>query len=166
MCCTCCTTSCSLRPSKSKLRAKVCVLSGNRKKEDLMCISVISESSLSTPGFSFPIPAVVVLVDAANCSGYHVCWAVYQLPVLTKLNKSVGVQALDTLTPLGRGQAQLLVGPATSGKTSLAVDAIIGQHALQQPGQPPVRCVYASVGHRSATSPSVSSNAPPPPPPL
>lgn len=59
------------------------------------------------------------------------------------------VQALDTLTPLGRGQAQLLVGPAGSGKTSLAVDAIIGQHAVQQPGQSPVRCVYASVGHRS-----------------
>ncbi|KAL3150580.1 hypothetical protein ABBQ32_000390 [Trebouxia sp. C0010 RCD-2024] len=58
-----------------------------------------------------------------------------------------GVKALDTLTPLGRGQAQLLLGPAASGKTSLAVDAIIGQHALQRPGQSPVRCVYASVGH-------------------
>lgn len=67
-------------------------------------------------------------------------------------NQSVGVQALDTLTPLGRGQAQLLVGPAGSGKTSLAVDAIIGQHAVQQSGQPPVRCVYASVGHRSAVT--------------
>ena len=58
------------------------------------------------------------------------------------------MQALDTLTPLGRGQAQLLVGPAGSGKTSLAVDAILGQQALQQPAQAPVRCVYASVGHR------------------
>lgn len=57
-------------------------------------------------------------------------------------------QAVDTLTPLGRGQAQLLVGPAASGKSSLAVDAILGQHMQQQPAQPPVRCVYASVGHR------------------
>lgn len=62
------------------------------------------------------------------------------------------MQAVDTLTPLGRGQAQLLVGPAGSGKTNLAVDAIIGQHALQQPRQPPVRCVYASVGHRCRAS--------------
>jgi len=59
------------------------------------------------------------------------------------------LQAVDTLTPLGRGQAQLLVGPAGSGKSSLAVDAILGQH-MQQPGQQPVRCVYASVGHRCA----------------
>lgn len=66
----------------------------------------------------------------------------------TLAHRSLDMQALDTLTPLGRGQAQLLLGPAASGKTSLAVDAIIGQHALQRPGQSPVRCVYASVGHR------------------
>ncbi|DBA79149.1 TPA: hypothetical protein ACH3X1_008983 [Trebouxia sp. C0004] len=58
-----------------------------------------------------------------------------------------GIKAVDTLTPLGRGQAQLLVGPADSGKSSLAVDAILGQHMQQQLGQQPVRCVYASVGH-------------------
>lgn len=58
-----------------------------------------------------------------------------------------GIKAVDTLTPLGRGQAQLLVGPAGSGKSSLAVDAILGQHMQQQPDQQPVRCVYASVGH-------------------
>ncbi|KAA6423081.1 MAG: F0F1 ATP synthase subunit alpha [Trebouxia sp. A1-2] len=45
-----------------------------------------------------------------------------------------GIKAVDTLTPLGRGQAQLLVGPPGSGKSSLAVDAILGQHMHQQPG--------------------------------
>ena len=68
------------------------------------------------------------------------------------------LQAVDTLTPLGRGQAQLLVGPAGSGKSSLAVDAILGQHMQQQPGQQPVRCVYASVGHRYACALSLCPN--------
>jgi F0F1-type ATP synthase alpha subunit len=37
------------------------------------------------------------------------------------------LQAIDVLTPLGRGQAQLLTGPPGSGKTLAAVDAILGQ---------------------------------------
>ena len=57
----------------------------------------------------------------------------------------VPVQALDTLTPLGRGQALLLTGPPGSGKSSLAVDAVLGQ---AQPCGQPVRCVYAAVGCR------------------
>ena len=58
------------------------------------------------------------------------------------------LQAVDVLTPLGRGQAMLMLGPSGSGKSSLAVDAILGQHMQQQPGDQPVRCVYASVSHR------------------
>lgn len=72
------------------------------------------------------------------------------------------LQAVDTLTPLGRGQAQLLVGPAASGKSSLAVDAILGQHMQQQAGQQPVRCVYASVGHRYACKLACKFSASPP----
>jgi F0F1-type ATP synthase alpha subunit len=40
---------------------------------------------------------------------------------------SLVLQAIDVLTPLGRGQAQLLTGPPGSGKTLAAVDAILGQ---------------------------------------
>lgn len=53
---------------------------------------------------------------------------------------TTGVRAIDILTPLGRGQAQLLTGPHGSGKTLAAVDAILGQAGAG------VRCVYASVG--------------------
>ncbi len=55
------------------------------------------------------------------------------------------MQALDTLTPLGRGQALLLTGPPGSGKSSLAVDAVLGQ---ARPCGQPVRCIYAAVGCR------------------
>ena len=51
-----------------------------------------------------------------------------------------GVRALDVLTPLGRGQAQQVVGPAGSGKSQLCVDAVMGQRGAG------VRCVYAAVG--------------------
>lgn len=57
----------------------------------------------------------------------------------------VPMQALDTLTPLGRGQALLLTGPPGSGKSSLAVDAVLGQ---ARPCGQPVRCIYAAVGCR------------------
>ncbi|KAI3426327.1 hypothetical protein D9Q98_008700 [Chlorella vulgaris] len=51
-----------------------------------------------------------------------------------------GVKAFDILTPLGRGQAQQIVGPQGSGKSQLCIDAVIGQRGAG------VRCVYAAVG--------------------
>jgi F0F1-type ATP synthase alpha subunit len=54
------------------------------------------------------------------------------------------LQAVDVLTPIGRGQAQLVTGLPGSGKTSLVLDAIIGQKGKG------VHCVYAAVGQRYA----------------
>jgi F-type H+-transporting ATPase subunit alpha len=51
---------------------------------------------------------------------------------------ATGVKAVDTLTPLGRGASLLVIGPHNSGKTTLAVDAILGQRASG------VKCVVAS----------------------
>ena len=53
-----------------------------------------------------------------------------------------GVKAVDILTPLGRGQALLVVGPEGSGKTQLCLDSIVGQRDSGDG----VRCVYAAVG--------------------
>lgn len=47
-------------------------------------------------------------------------------------------QCLDVLTPIGRGQSMLVCGPRSSGKTQLAIDAILGQAGSG------VRCVYAA----------------------
>lgn len=49
-------------------------------------------------------------------------------------------QALDVLTPLGRGASLLVVGPSDSGKTTLALDAVLGQRHTG------VKCVYACIG--------------------
>ena len=51
-----------------------------------------------------------------------------------------GVKAVDVLTPIGRGQAQLVAGPTGAGKTQLCIDVVVGQRGAG------VRCVYASVG--------------------
>ncbi|KAK9829697.1 hypothetical protein WJX72_007407 [[Myrmecia] bisecta] len=53
-----------------------------------------------------------------------------------------GVKAVDALTPLGRGQALMVTGLPGTGKTSLAVDAVLGQRRSG------VRCFYAAVGLR------------------
>ena len=51
-------------------------------------------------------------------------------------------QAIDVLTPMGRGQSLLVVGAPDSGKSYLALDAILGQRDTG------VRCVYAATAHR------------------
>ena len=58
----------------------------------------------------------------------------------------VPVQALDALTPLGRGQTLLVTGEPRSGKSALVLDAILGQYRSG------VRCIYAAIGQRCAQS--------------
>ena len=53
-------------------------------------------------------------------------------------------QALDAMTPLGRGQALLVTGEQPSGKSSVVLDAILGQSGTS------VRCIYAAIGQRCA----------------
>lgn len=53
-------------------------------------------------------------------------------------------QAVDALTPLGRGQALLVTGGRRAGKTALVLDAVLAQ------ARSDVRCVYAAVGQGCA----------------
>lgn len=64
----------------------------------------------------------------------------------------MAVQAVDALTPLGRGQAQLVTGARGAGKTALVLDAVLAQ------ARSDVRCVFASVGHRCAPASARSSH--------
>ena len=68
-----------------------------------------------------------------------------------------GIKAIDTMTPIGRGQRQLLIGDRQTGKTAVGVDAIINQKTNWDSGDPSkqVRCIYVAVGQKGSTIASV-----------
>ena len=64
-----------------------------------------------------------------------------------------GVKAIDSMTPIGRGQRQLIIGDRKTGKTAIAVDTIINQKAFWETGDPSkqVRCIYVAIGQKGST---------------
>lgn len=68
-----------------------------------------------------------------------------------------GVKAVDAMTAVGRGQRQLIIGDRGTGKTALAIDAIINQKAGWDSGDPlrQVRCIYVAIGQKGSTIASV-----------
>jgi F-type H+/Na+-transporting ATPase subunit alpha len=64
-----------------------------------------------------------------------------------------GLKAIDSLTPIGRGQRQLIIGDRQTGKTTIAIDTIINQKQMWDSGDPKqqVRCVYVAVGQKGST---------------
>lgn len=68
-----------------------------------------------------------------------------------------GYKAVDAMTPIGRGQRQLIIGDRQTGKTALAVDTIINQRDNWRSGDvnKQVRCIYVAVGQKGSTIASV-----------
>jgi F-type H+-transporting ATPase subunit alpha len=64
-----------------------------------------------------------------------------------------GIKAIDSLTPIGRGQRQLIIGDRQTGKTAIAIDTIINQKEFWETGDPAkqVRCIYVGVGQKGST---------------
>ncbi|MDW6059890.1 F0F1 ATP synthase subunit alpha [Streptomyces sp. FXJ1.4098] len=64
-----------------------------------------------------------------------------------------GYKAVDAMTPIGRGQRQLIIGDRQTGKTALAVDTIINQRDNWRSGDPKkqVRCIYVAIGQKGST---------------
>ncbi|HEX6684299.1 MAG TPA: F0F1 ATP synthase subunit alpha [Candidatus Limnocylindrales bacterium] len=64
-----------------------------------------------------------------------------------------GIKAIDSMTPIGRGQRQLIIGDRKTGKTSVALDAIINQRDNWRSGDPKkqVRCIYVAIGQKDST---------------
>ncbi|PRY01790.1 F0F1 ATP synthase subunit alpha [Allonocardiopsis opalescens] len=64
-----------------------------------------------------------------------------------------GLKAIDAMTPIGRGQRQLIIGDRQTGKTAIAIDTIINQKANWESGDPSkqVRCIYVAVGQKGST---------------
>ncbi|OMC06910.1 F0F1 ATP synthase subunit alpha [Mycolicibacter heraklionensis] len=68
-----------------------------------------------------------------------------------------GIKAVDAMTPIGRGQRQLIIGDRKTGKTALCVDTILNQRKNWETGDPnqQVRCVYVAIGQKGTTIASV-----------
>ena len=56
-----------------------------------------------------------------------------------------GIKSIDAMTPIGRGQRQLIIGDRKTGKTTVAIDAIINQRGLG------VKCIYVAIGQKGST---------------
>jgi F-type H+-transporting ATPase subunit alpha len=64
-----------------------------------------------------------------------------------------GIKAIDAMTPIGRGQRQLIIGDRQTGKSAIALDTIINQKQAWATGDPSqqVRCIYVAVGQKGST---------------
>jgi F-type H+-transporting ATPase subunit alpha len=56
-----------------------------------------------------------------------------------------GIKAIDAMTPIGRGQRELIIGDRKTGKTSVAIDTILNQRGLG------VKCIYVAIGQKGST---------------
>ncbi|MCR1781802.1 F0F1 ATP synthase subunit alpha [Nocardioides carbamazepini] len=70
---------------------------------------------------------------------------------------ATGIKAIDSMTPIGRGQRQLIIGDRATGKTTIAIDTIINQKQNWESGDPTkqVRCIYVAIGQKGSTIASV-----------
>ena len=68
-----------------------------------------------------------------------------------------GLKAIDSMIPIGRGQRQLIIGDRQTGKTAIAIDAVLNQRENWESGDPKkqVRCIYVAVGQKGSTIASV-----------
>ena len=67
-----------------------------------------------------------------------------------------GIKAVDAMIPIGRGQRELIIGDRQTGKTAVAIDAIINQKFNHTPsaherGVKPVFCIYVAIGQKGST---------------
>ncbi len=73
---------------------------------------------------------------------------IFRQPVTQPLQ--TGIKAVDAMIPIGRGQRELIIGDRQTGKTAIAIDAIINQREGWLNGDP-VYCIYVAVGQKGST---------------
>jgi len=77
---------------------------------------------------------------------------VFRQPVNTPLQ--TGLKAVDAMIPIGRGQRELIIGDRQTGKTSIAITAILNQRKNFEQGDP-VYCIYVAVGQKGSSVASI-----------
>ncbi len=62
-----------------------------------------------------------------------------------------GIMAIDAMTPVGRGQRELIIGDRQTGKTAVAIDAIIAQKVFKDDPKKKMHCIYVAIGQKQST---------------
>src|SRR2546423_1465843 len=64
-----------------------------------------------------------------------------------------GLKAIDSLIPIGRGQRELIIGDRQTGKTAVAIDAIINQREINKSADEKIKlyCIYVAIGQKRST---------------
>ena len=62
-----------------------------------------------------------------------------------------GLKAIDSMTPVGRGQRELIIGDRQTGKTAVAIDTIIAQRVFKDDPKRRVHCFYVAIGQKQST---------------
>ncbi len=79
---------------------------------------------------------------------------IYRQPVTEPLQ--TGIKSIDAMIPIGRGQRELIIGDRQTGKTAVAIDAIINQKEFYDKGEP-VFCIYVACGQKASTVKAVEA---------
>ncbi len=77
---------------------------------------------------------------------------IFRQPVTEPLQ--TGIKAIDAMIPIGRGQRELIIGDRQTGKSAIAIDAIINQKEFYDKGEP-VYCIYVAIGQKGSTVASI-----------
>ena len=80
---------------------------------------------------------------------------IYRQPVKEPLQ--TGIKSVDSMIPIGRGQRELIIGDRQTGKTAIAVDAILNQKSFYEQGKP-VYCIYVAIGQKASTVATLVQN--------
>jgi F-type H+-transporting ATPase subunit alpha len=62
-----------------------------------------------------------------------------------------GLKAIDSMIPIGRGQRELIIGDRQTGKTAVAIDAIINQRVFKDDPKKRMHCIYVAIGQKQST---------------
>ncbi|RLD33246.1 MAG: F0F1 ATP synthase subunit alpha [Bacteroidetes bacterium] len=73
---------------------------------------------------------------------------IFRQPVNEPLQ--TGIKAIDAMIPIGRGQRELIIGDRQTGKSAIAIDAIINQKKYYDSGEP-VFCIYVAIGQKGSS---------------
>jgi F-type H+/Na+-transporting ATPase subunit alpha len=104
-------------------------------------------------------PLGTPLDGLGDITGTHLRELEIQAPSVVQRQKvheplQTGIKAIDAITPIGRGQRELIIGDRQTGKTAIGIDAVLNQKANWESGDPArqVKCIYVAIGQKGSTT--------------